>query len=62
MGDLLRIDELSFRRPVRPGEELMMEATVLHRRDPAWKYSIKAKVGDNLCADGEILAAFTEKK
>jgi len=58
---LLRIEKMSFRRPVRPEEEVIIEATVSQIRGPAWRYAMTATVDSEICADGEILAIFTEK-
>lgn len=59
---LLRIEKVSFRRPVKPGEEVLLEVIFAYERDPVWKFAVTAKVDDKICADGAILAAFTEKK
>ena len=57
---LLRFDKMAFRRIVRPDEEVIMEATLQRRRNPVWKFVVSAKVGDETCADGVIMASFTE--
>lgn len=57
---LAGLDGFRFRRPVRPGEVLTLEAHVLKHRGPIWKFSVTARVGDEPVAEGEILAALGE--
>jgi len=52
---LAGIDKAKFRRPVIPGDRLMMETTVLRvRKNIGWINAI-AKVGDQLACSGELI-------
>ena len=52
---LTGVDKLRFRRPVVPGDRLMMEATVLKaRRNMGW-VEASARVDDNLVCSGELM-------
>ncbi len=50
------IDKARFRRPVVPGDQLRVEVSVLRQRGPSCKLAGKAWVGDELAAEGEIMA------
>ena len=51
------MDKIKFRRPVVPGDQLIMELRVVHRSSRAWKMEGKAFVGDKLAVQGEMTAA-----
>jgi 3-hydroxyacyl-[acyl-carrier-protein] dehydratase len=50
------IDKARFRRPVRPGEELLLELTLLQRRSDSSRLKGVASVGNEIAAEAEILA------
>ena len=52
---LTGIDKLKFRRPVTPGDRLMMETTVLRtKRNMGWVEAI-ARIEDKLVCSGELM-------
>lgn len=58
---LLGMDKVKFRRPVVPGDQLMMELESVHRSSRAWKMKGKAFVGDQLVAEADLTATMTAK-
>lgn len=46
----MSIENARFRRPVRPGDQLVIHAVKVHRRNNVWKCSAEAMV------DGEVVA------
>ena len=55
------IDEAKFRRPVVPGDQLMLEAKVLRRKMNIWKMQGRATVDGELVAEGIFSAAVVDK-
>jgi 3-hydroxyacyl-[acyl-carrier-protein] dehydratase len=54
------VERASFRRFVRPGEELTLEATVKGRRQDDFEVRAEARVGESRAADARLLFhAFT---
>lgn len=51
------MDKVKFRRPVVPGDQLILELTVIHRSSRAWKMAGKAFVDDQLAVQAELTAA-----
>ena len=49
------IDNARFKRPVEPGDQLMIEVTILGSKRGIWKFGCTARVGDTLVAEAEIL-------
>ncbi len=52
---LVGVDNARFKRIVRPGDQLMMEISVIKNRQSLWKFDAKAFVGDELAASAVIL-------
>jgi len=50
-------DNLRFKRPVVPGDRLMLRASILSSRRGIWKFEVSADVDDKLCASATILCA-----
>ena len=50
-------DELRLRRPVVPGDQLMLEVNVISNRRGIYKFSAKASVGDELVGTMNIMCA-----
>ena len=44
---LLGLDKARFRRPVVPGDEIVVEIAIGHRRDPIWRFEATATVGES---------------
>lgn len=53
---LTGLDNVKFKRPVEPGDQLRMELTCLKRRGSFWKMQGVATVDGNLVAQAEISA------
>ncbi len=53
---LTGIEKAKFRKPVRPGDQIRLEVTVLKRRPPFWKMRGKAFVGSELVCELESTA------
>jgi beta-hydroxyacyl-ACP dehydratase FabZ len=51
-------DNVRFRAPVTPGDQLILEAKIVKRRLKAVKLATTATVGDKLVAEAELLATF----
>ena len=47
----MSIDEARFRKPVVPGDQLLIEVEVQKARGNIWKFKGTARVGDTVCAD-----------
>jgi 3-hydroxyacyl-[acyl-carrier-protein] dehydratase len=55
------VDRARFRRPVIPGDQLIMEITVLAQRAATVKVRGEAKVDGKLVAEAELLSVMTER-
>ena len=51
---LLSMDRVKMRRPVRPGDQMLLEAEALHVRSRTGHCSCRATVGGELAAEAEI--------
>jgi 3-hydroxyacyl-[acyl-carrier-protein] dehydratase len=49
------IDEARFKRPVMPGDQLVLKAQILRNIRGIWKFSAQALVGDKLASEAELL-------
>jgi 3-hydroxyacyl-[acyl-carrier-protein] dehydratase len=49
------IDGARFKRPVEPGDQLMIEASVLRVKSGIYKYAAKALVAGELAAQAELM-------
>ncbi|MBX3229539.1 MAG: 3-hydroxyacyl-ACP dehydratase FabZ [Labilithrix sp.] len=54
---LVAIDKAKLRRPVVPGERLLLSAVLLQRHGGAIKVRAEAKVGESRVAEAELLLA-----
>ena len=50
------IENARFRRPVRPGDRVLLEVAVLRSRLGVWKFSGKARVEDEISAEADFAA------
>jgi 3-hydroxyacyl-[acyl-carrier-protein] dehydratase len=55
------IDKARFRRPVVPGDQLILECEVLHRRATMVKMRGVAKVADVVVAEAELLSMLVDR-
>jgi 3-hydroxyacyl-[acyl-carrier-protein] dehydratase len=51
------IDGARFKRPVEPGDQLILEAEVLRMKSSLWKFKSRALVGEDLAVEAELLMA-----
>jgi len=49
------IDEARFKRPVIPGDQLVLEVLLERTIRGIWKFDAKARVGDALAAEAKIM-------
>ncbi|MBI2234285.1 MAG: 3-hydroxyacyl-ACP dehydratase FabZ [Micavibrio aeruginosavorus] len=57
----MTIDEAKFRKPVTPGDTLMIHVTKERSRGGVWKFRGEARVGDVLCAEATYSAMILDK-
>ena len=55
------VDKARFRRPVVPGDQLIMECDVLQRRSSTAKVRGVAKVNGNVVAEAEMISVMTDR-
>ena len=55
------VDKARFRRPVVPGDQLILECELLQRRSNTIKLRGVAKVDGNVVAEAELLSVMTER-
>ena len=58
----LGLDNVRFRKPVVPGDQLRLELEVTRRRQSIWGFKGKAFVDDKLVAEADLLAMLGEEK
>ncbi len=58
---LTGIDRCKFRRPVVPGDQLVMEVEMISIRSRIAKCRATAKVGGALCAEAELLSSLVDR-
>ena len=52
----MSLDKVRFRRPVVPGDQLILDLTVIRGGRKFFKMAGKATVDDNLVAEAELMA------
>jgi beta-hydroxyacyl-ACP dehydratase FabZ len=55
------VDKARFRKPVVPGDQLIMECVVLQRRSSTARVKGVARVNGNVVADAEMLSVMTDR-
>jgi 3-hydroxyacyl-[acyl-carrier-protein] dehydratase len=58
----MSIDNAKFRRPVVPGDQVMLDIKVLKQRGNVWKFSGAATVEGKLVSEAEFTAMVTDKE
>jgi len=58
----LGIDNVKFRKPVVPGDQLRLELEITKHRQSIWGFKGKALVDGKLVAEAELLAMLGEKE
>ncbi len=56
------INKLKFRRPVVPGDKLVLEINDVKRKMNIWKMKCVATVDGEIAAQGEVAAAIVDKE
>lgn len=51
------IDDARFKKPVEPGDQVVMEVTVLKRKRDMWKFSAIATVDGKVVCSAELMCA-----
>jgi 3-hydroxyacyl-[acyl-carrier-protein] dehydratase len=49
------IDEARFKRPVGPGDQLLLDVSILRMVRGIWKFAGRARVGDNIVAEAQLM-------
>ena len=58
----MSVDQARFRKPVIPGDRLMLHVVKKRNRGKVWKFKGEARVGDNLVAEATFSAMILEPK
>jgi 3-hydroxymyristoyl/3-hydroxydecanoyl-(acyl carrier protein) dehydratase len=58
----LGIDNVRFRKPVTPGDQLRLEVEITKHRQAIWGFKGKASVDGKLVAEAELLAMLGDEK
>jgi len=56
------IDGVRFRKPVRPGDQVIFDMTVLRHRGFMWKFKGEAYVDGTLVCEGTLMATLVPKE
>ncbi len=59
---LVGLDKVRFKRPVVPGDQLMLEAKYLRHKRNIWAFSCRAEVEGEFVASAEIMCAAAESE
>lgn len=51
------IDNARFKRPVLPGDQLLLDVSISRKMRNIWKYKATARVGDELAAEADLMCA-----
>ena len=57
----LGVEEAKFRRPITPGDRMILDVSIPQRRSNIWKVAAEASVEGNTCASAKLLMALTDK-
>ncbi len=55
------IDNARFKKPVVPGDQLLLEATILRTMRGIWKFATSARVGDQTVAEAELMCTIRDR-
>ncbi len=59
---LVGVDKVRFKKPVVPGDQLIVKVEFIKLRRDIWRFATTAIVDDKEVASGELLTTITEKK
>ncbi len=54
------IDGARFKRPVMPGDQLILKASILRTIKGIWKFSAQARVGEVLVSEAELMCTMRD--
>lgn len=54
------IDKARFKRPVQPGDQLVMEISIKRKMRNIWKFEGVARVDDMVCCTSEFMCTYKE--
>lgn len=54
---LVGTDDLRFKRPCEPGDQIMLRASIISDRRGIWKFAVSSDVDGERCASATILCA-----
>mgnify|MGYP001453519587 CR=1 FL=1 len=57
----LSIDDAKFRKPVVPGDTVLIHATKVQNRRNIWKFKCEAKVNGQICAEATVCAMLVDE-
>ena len=57
---LSMVNRIKFRRPVFPGDRMLLRADMVSRHDSFGVVSVRAEVDGEVCADGELTFTFLD--
>ncbi len=57
---LVAVDKARFKRQVEPGDQLILEASIIRRKGIMWVFDTKATVDGKLVASAELMCAAKE--
>lgn len=52
---LAGLEEVRFKHPVRPGDQLILKAELVRHKRGVWRYDCVAEVGEKLAAEAKII-------
>ena len=55
------MDKVKFRRPVRPGDQLVMKLTLVKKKSLIWKMRGEAEVDGHVVTEAELMAAIQKR-
>jgi 3-hydroxyacyl-[acyl-carrier-protein] dehydratase len=58
----MSIEKAKFRRPVVPGDNLVLDIKVTHKRGNVWRFSGRATVDDNVVSEADFTAMVTQQE
>jgi 3-hydroxyacyl-[acyl-carrier-protein] dehydratase len=56
------IEKMRFRKPVYPGEQLLLRASNMRRKLNLWKMEVQASVEDHIAAQGILTASLVDRE
>lgn len=56
----MSIEKVKFRKPIVPGDQIVFEVSVAHRRGNVWKFAGIARVDEKVATEAEFTAMVTK--